>query len=119
MDGVLIEQRPSMISCLEQINLPHKERFMKSRLTLITSLIFVLLVVATMAVSASSRNYRTHLAGRFEAPVRVTNAQGEAKFAIKDDRARLHYKLNVANIQNVWMAHIHLGPAGANGPIVV
>ena len=29
-----------------------------------------------------------------------------------------HYKLLVTNIENVVAAHIHLGPAGTNGPIV-
>ena len=32
----------------------------------------------------------------------------------------MHYKLTVANIENVWMAHIHLAEEpGGNGPPVV
>ncbi len=31
----------------------------------------------------------------------------------------MYYKLIVANIENVTQAHIHLAPAGANGPVVV
>ncbi|WP_337134509.1 CHRD domain-containing protein, partial [Staphylococcus aureus] len=30
----------------------------------------------------------------------------------------LHYKLIVTNIENVVASHIHLAPAGANGPVV-
>lgn len=69
---------------------------------------------------AGSRNFRTHLKGRNEVPTaRETRAQGEAIFQLSKDGSELHYKLNAANIQNVFMAHIHLAPAGANGPIVV
>jgi hypothetical protein len=31
----------------------------------------------------------------------------------------LYYKLIVANIEGVFMAHIHLAPAGENGPVAV
>ena len=32
--------------------------------------------------------------------------------------AQLHYKIMVENIENVTMAHIHLAPAGVDGPVV-
>jgi hypothetical protein len=35
------------------------------------------------------------------------------------DATSLDYKLVVANIQNVTQAHIHCGPAGVNGPIIL
>lgn len=89
---------------------------MKSRLTMMTSLVFVLLMVTTTMVSASGREYETRLSGRFEAPVRVTKAKGEAEFERKDNGRRLHYKLKVEKITNVWMAHIHMAAAGTNGP---
>jgi hypothetical protein len=38
------------------------------------------------------------------------NPQGLAKFQLSKDGTELHYKLIVANIENVMMAHIH-GPA--------
>jgi hypothetical protein len=31
----------------------------------------------------------------------------------------VRFQLNVANIENVTQAHIHLAPAGVNGPVVV
>jgi hypothetical protein len=46
----------------------------------------------------------------------VTRATGNAVFQLRGDG--LHYRLIVANIQNVTMAHIHLAPAGVNGPVV-
>jgi hypothetical protein len=48
-----------------------------------------------------------------------TNAQGQAIFQLSPDGTELSYKLIVANIENVFQAHIHIGPAGVNGPIAV
>jgi hypothetical protein len=65
------------------------------------------------------KNSRTHLSGDEEVPPRDTNAQGQAIFQLSKDGTELSYKLNVANIENVTQAHIHMAPAGANGGIVV
>ena len=65
------------------------------------------------------KNFGTHLHGAQEVPARETHAQGQATFQANEDGTELRYKLNVANIANVFQAHIHLGPSGANGPIVV
>ena len=63
-------------------------------------------------------NFRTHLSGDQEVPVVETKATGQAIFQLSKDGMELSYKLIVANIQNVRMAHIHLGPSGENGPVV-
>lgn len=73
---------------------------------------------ALPALSASS-NYRAHLSGGEEVPAVDTRAQGQAIFKLSADGTELHYKLIVANIEDVLMAHIHLAPAGENGGIVV
>lgn len=64
-------------------------------------------------------NHRTHLSGKEEVPVRETRAQGQAIFQVSRDGTSIDYKLIVANIENVFMTHIHVGPAGQNGPVVV
>ena len=51
--------------------------------------------------------------------VNTSRARGNAVFQLSADGTELSYKLIVANIENVFMAHIHSGPAGSNGPIVV
>lgn len=71
------------------------------------------------ALSTSPRNFRAHLSGRAEVPPTETRAQGQAIFQLSRDGMSLNYKLIVANIENVFMAHIHLAPAGQNGPIGV
>jgi hypothetical protein len=63
--------------------------------------------------------FRAHASGREEVPVRDTRAQGQAIFQVSADGTELHYKLIVANILNVTQAHIHVAPAGANGPVVL
>ena len=71
------------------------------------------------AQSANDRHMETHLTGAEENPVRDTQAQGQATFHLNADGTAISYKLNVANIENVTQAHIHLAPAGSNGGIVV
>lgn len=63
-----------------------------------------------------SKSFVTHLSGDEEVPPRDTRAPGQAIFHLEGDE--LSYKLIVANIRNVVAAHIHLAPAGTNGPIV-
>ncbi len=78
------------------------------------------LVVALPAGAANDSNFGTHLTGSEEAPVPVdTNAQGQAIFKLSKDGTSIQYKLIVANIDDVLMAHIHMAPAGENGDIVV
>lgn len=75
--------------------------------------------VAPAIGKGHSTNFRTHLKGANEVPAVDTNAQGQAIFRFTDDIDSLHYKLIVANIDNVRAAHIHCAPAGANGPVGV
>jgi hypothetical protein len=65
------------------------------------------------------RNAAAPLSGREEVPPRDTRARGNATFHLSDDGSAIDYKLIVANIENVVASHIHLGPAGVNGPVVV
>ncbi len=71
------------------------------------------------AAKENQRNFRTHLKGENEVPSVETNAQGQATFKLSKDGESIHYKLIVANIENVLMAHIHNAPAGVNGGVVV
>lgn len=75
---------------------------------------------ANPALSSANRNFRAHLTGdqEVQTPPVETQAQGQALFQLSKDGKTLHYKLIVANIANVTQAHIHLAPAGANGPVV-
>lgn len=72
-----------------------------------------------MGQAHGQSNFRTHLTGAEEVPAVDTRAHGQAIFRLTKDGSAIHYKLIVANIENVLMAHIHNAPAGVNGGIVV
>jgi hypothetical protein len=67
----------------------------------------------------ASHNFGTSLSSGEEVPTNDSKARGNAVFQLSDDGSTLHYKLIVANVDNVTQAHIHCGPAGVNGPIIV
>jgi hypothetical protein len=79
----------------------------------------VAVVLTGIAVAGLQKNFSVHANGSNEVPVVVTNAQGQAIFKLSKDGTELHYKLIVANIDEVFMAHIHLAVPGMNGPIAV
>jgi hypothetical protein len=54
-----------------------------------------------------------------QTPAVVSDATGVAQFRLSGDGQSLDYRLNVGNIDEVVQAHIHVGAANANGPIVV
>src|SRR5439155_864648 len=64
-------------------------------------------------------NFVAHLTGASEVPSHETPAVGEVKFQLSPDGTRLEYRLISSNIHNVIASHIHLAPAGVNGPITV
>jgi CHRD domain len=78
------------------------------------------LIAAGIAIAAVSMHFNSPMEGAQEAPVpRDTQARGNAIYQLSDDGTRIEYRLIVANIENVFMAHIHMAPSGLSGPIVV
>lgn len=65
------------------------------------------------------KHYHATMSGGEEVPANSSRARGTTQFKLSADGESLTYRLQVANIQNVLMAHIHLAPAGSNGGIVV
>lgn len=85
-----------------------------------TATIPVFDATAAMGVVANGgRNAAVPLSGDEEVPARATRARGNATFHLGEDGNSLEYKLIVSNIENVVQAHIHIGAAGANGPVSV
>ncbi|MFP3913947.1 MAG: CHRD domain-containing protein [Actinomycetota bacterium] len=87
----------------------------------------VLLAIVALALGAAlpvgalgqGKNFVAPLSGDEEVPAVDTRARGLAKFQLSADGSQLDYRLIVANIEDVQMAHIHLAPAGQNGGVVV
>lgn len=71
-----------------------------------------------VAAAGTNANWSDHLTGAEEVPPRATQAQGQAIFHLSDDGTSLEFRVIATNIDNVVASHIHVGPAGTNGPIV-
>ncbi len=77
-------------------------------------------VTVARADDEAGSQWNAVLAGINERPTpRDTHARGVAIFELSADGESIHYKLIAANINNVIMAHIHIGDANTAGPIVV
>jgi hypothetical protein len=88
------------------------------RVTLFTAVAVTTLAIGGTAL-ARTLQYRAEPSGEFEVPVAVdTDASADLKLKVSGDEARYDLKVKGA-IDDVFMAHLHLAPAGANGPIVV
>ena len=83
----------------------------------------VLLAVVAAPMGAATGQARTSwyapLSGDEAVPRVNTRGTGSASFELASGGNALRYFLSVDNIQNVQMAHIHIGAAGANGPVAV
>jgi CHRD domain len=84
-----------------------------------TILLIAMLLLALAPSARAADNFVATLSGDEEVPARDTQAVGVAKFKLREDGAALEFKVNVANIQNAFAAHIHCGAAGVNGPVGV
>jgi hypothetical protein len=90
---------------------------MRRTIVLVGMLALGLLAVAPAAVAGD--NFVATLSGGQEVPARDTQAVGVATFKLREDGTALEFKVNVANIDNVFAAHIHCGAVGVNGPVGV
>ena len=75
--------------------------------------------LAILESRGESHNFVAVQSGGEEVPPVATRARGHARFWLNADGTELSYRLTVANIEGVTQAHIHLAPAGSNGPVVV
>ncbi|MGB6718618.1 MAG: CHRD domain-containing protein, partial [Candidatus Acidiferrales bacterium] len=76
--------------------------------------LFIPLVAANAATT-----FRATLSGQNQSPPINTPAHGTATFTLSKTGKSLTYHLYVADIENPSMAHIHIGPAGKEGPVAV
>jgi hypothetical protein len=69
--------------------------------------------------STGQQTFTATMTGSEEVPPKNTQATGSAKFVSSSDGNSMTYRIRVAHINGVTMAHIHSGSIGKNGPIVV
>ena len=70
------------------------------------------------AALGASATYTTPLFAHEETTEPDTHAHGVAQLRLSNDGTELSYRLVVANIDDVLMAHIHLGDPGVDGAVV-
>jgi len=93
---------------------------MKLNKTTILALLLLAVTLATPVMAAKQHtNYRAILRGSNQNPPVETNAHGVFIATLSSDGKSLTFKLIVANMENVTMAHIHIGDSATNGPVVV
>ena len=88
------------------------------KLVLFTLSIAMLYSIASFAFGLEG-NFVAHLSGAQEVDAVETAGRGQAVFQLNEDGSELNYKIVIANTENITMAHIHMAPAGQNGPPVV
>jgi len=98
----------ALLACARSTDLPTSQDF-KLNVTVIPE--------ATPPLNAL--NFTAHPVGENEVPPHETQARGQAVFHLSADGTTMQYRVLVADINNVVASHIHIGPAGVNGPIVV
>jgi hypothetical protein len=85
--------------------------FLKEDSTMKQTILALVLGLA-LAVSAYADRpirFKAHLEGFNAAGEPVdTNATGQATFEVIDNGTAIRYQVNVAGIENLWMAHIHV-----------
>lgn len=75
-------------------------------------------VVHRIVEADAERRFEADLSGENEVPPVVSDASGEAKFRANRGWSVLSYEIDLADIEGVIQAHIHLGPPDENGGVV-
>jgi hypothetical protein len=65
--------------------------------------------------SSEATSFTATLSGANEVPAVTTTATGNATLSVSG--AEITYTVNVTNLSNAVVAHIHVAPAGQNGPV--
>jgi hypothetical protein len=65
--------------------------------------------------SAPATDFTAQLTGEDEVPPVPTTASGTASLSVSGDQ--ITYTVNVTDLQNAVVAHIHIAPEGENGPV--
>lgn len=79
--------------------------------------VFVVLALFTLAVGGAPRV--TSLSGAEEVPAADPDGSGFASIRLNVGQQRVCWELSVSDIAPATAAHIHVAPAGVNGPVVV
>ena len=65
--------------------------------------------------ASAATSFTASLSGAEEVPAVTTTATGTATLTVSGQQ--ITYEVNVTDLQNAVVAHIHIAPAGQNGPV--
>jgi hypothetical protein len=89
-------------------------------LAAVAAIAFAVLIPAGPAGADAGRPFATTLTGAAEVPPADPDASGSASIILNQGLGTVCFDLSWENVDGtVFAAHIHLAPAGVNGPIVV
>lgn len=77
--------------------------------------------LAGLAVSCGSSQpdrLFANLNGAQETPPNSSTGTGSAFYRIPDNNSEIKFQVTISGLQNVILAHIHVGPPGVSGPII-
>ena len=79
----------------------------------ILTAIAITFAIVTAAVAQQALHFKAHLVGGDLAgnPI-ATRATGQADFEVIDGGTAIRFRMNVAGLTNLFMAHIHVAPTG-------
>jgi len=84
------------------------------------AIVFAVLIPAGAEGADAGRPFATILTGAAEVPPADPDASGSASIVLNQGLGTVCFDLSWENVDGtVFAAHIHLAPAGMNGPIVV
>lgn len=86
-------------------------------------LYIVLIVLAVLALTSiaadGGRKFTITLSGAEEVPPADPDGSGTATITLNHGQGQVCWELTASNIAPASAAHIHVAPAGVNGPVVV
>lgn len=93
---------------------------MYERTSLFAALAVAALGLSAAVAQAAEITYTAKLGGAAHVPEPIkTSAEGDLKLVVSADGRSIRYVLTVKDILNASAGDLHLGTAGANGPLVV
>jgi hypothetical protein len=81
----------------------------------VAALLAMLLACGDDEPAGPATSFTATLSGTEEVPAVETPASGSATLAVSG--AQITYTINVEELQNAFLGHIHVAPVGENGPI--
>ena len=83
-------------------------------------LVAAALALTTSSASSAETTFTAKLTGSEHVPEPIkTDATGDVELIVSADGRKVRYMVTVKDLLNPAAADMHLGPAGANGPLVV